>query len=157
MVPTRTSADLFQLFLWFSAGTSVWWLVVPYGCLMLIVAAIEAASRPTQAYRSACTFPLSPSISRRNEHLPTVLLLGRWMLTHSLISMGAAVTSVMTYMLLVVIHMKPWWSAQVLISPSCPECCSSARPRSRHPEADASSGLPVYSTSFQLWACCWGM
>eukprot|EP00192_Tetraselmis_astigmatica_P006444 CAMPEP_0117683358 /NCGR_PEP_ID=MMETSP0804-20121206/20342_1 /TAXON_ID=1074897 /ORGANISM="Tetraselmis astigmatica, Strain CCMP880" /LENGTH=447 /DNA_ID=CAMNT_0005493915 /DNA_START=213 /DNA_END=1556 /DNA_ORIENTATION=+ len=70
-------------------GESVWWLVLPYTCLMLTVAAVEATSRPSSAYR--------------------------WMLTHSLASMGGAVVCVMTYMLLAVVHLKPWWTAQYFI------------------------------------------
>mmetsp|Transcript_19885 Transcript_19885/g.50038 ORF Transcript_19885/g.50038 Transcript_19885/m.50038 type:complete len:460 (+) Transcript_19885:270-1649(+) len=70
-------------------GESVWWLVTLYSALMLAVAAIEASSRPALAYR--------------------------WMLTHTLISMGTSVTFVLSYLLLLVVRVKPWWSAQYFI------------------------------------------
>jgi len=71
------------------AGESVWWLVIIYSSLMLTVAAIEASSRPALAYR--------------------------WMLTHTFLSMATSVTFVLTYLLLVVVRVKPWWSAQYFI------------------------------------------
>lgn len=69
--------------------TNEWWLTSIYTVIMLLVAAAEAVSRPAQAYSG--------------------------MLFEVLLAMGVACGASISFGLILVVHVSPWYDAQYLI------------------------------------------